>query len=78
MPKLKPSEAELKNRTVRGLILKNMEVCNIKEEELACKAMFTSRTLRNKMKRPETFTLRELRAICKALNFTTDEKAQVL
>lgn len=50
----------------------------ITEDDLAIEACFTSRTLRNKLKHPETFKLGELRKISKALGFSDEEKADVL
>lgn len=78
MPKLKESSEQQKNRVLRALILKNMELHDITSDQIALKLCFTKRTLLNKMKRPETFTLGELRKLCLILKFSNEEKAMVL
>jgi len=78
MPKLKPREAEQKARITRAYISKNMELLGKTEEEVAAKMHIAKRTLQNKRKDPRTFTLGELWKLCEVLNFSEDEKAQVL
>lgn len=78
MPKLKPSNTELKSRVVRAAISSNMELYGLNEDYVAAKTHTTKRTLQNKRKRPETFTLAELWRISEILKFSPEEKAQIL
>lgn len=78
MPKLKLTEKEEKDRLVVGYIRKNQVVCNLSDAEVASKVHFTKRTFQNKCKRPGTFSLNELREVCKILNFSKEEKSDVL
>lgn len=78
MPKLKESEEELKNRITRAYIAKNMALYNLSDEQIAIKLMCTKRTFQNKKKRPETFTLGELRKLCIVIKLTDEEKTLIL
>lgn len=78
MPKTQISEQEQKNRIARSIIAKNIELYGLTEEEVAVKCRFTKRTLQNKRKRPESFTLEELRTLCKILHITEEDKTKIL
>lgn len=78
MPRLKETQEQQKNRTARAYILKNMELYGIKDEQLAIKLCCTKRTFQNKMKRPETFTLGELRRLCLAIKLSDEEKSMLI
>ena len=78
MPKLKESEKEIKNRTARAYIAKNMELYNLSDEQVATLLHIVKRTYQRKLKRPETFTLEELRKLCQVLKFTDEEKVMLL
>lgn len=78
MPKVKVSEIEEKNRHVRACIAKNMELYGLKDEDVAIKLCCTKRTFQNKKKRPETFTLGELRKLSATLKFSEEEKMMLL
>ena len=78
MPKLKESEAERKNMITRAYIAKNMELYGFTDEEVATRLMCTRRTFQNKKKRPETFTLKELRKLCAVLKLQDEEKILIL
>ncbi len=78
MPKIAITDEEKQNRVVRSIIAKNMELYGITEEELAIKCRFTTQTLRNKKKRPETFTLKELRTLCRTLHVSNEDKMLIL
>ena len=70
MPRVKQTaEQELDNIT-RGCILKGEQTAVLSDEQIATKLHFTSRTYRNKKKRPETFTLGEFRKLVKMLKLT--------
>lgn len=78
MPKLKESDEEQKNRLTRAYIAKNMELYDLSDEQIAVKLRCTKRTFQNKKKRPETFTLGELRKLCIVIKLTDEEKSLIL
>jgi hypothetical protein len=78
VPKLKESEEIQKDRLTRAYIAKNMELYNLNDEQVATKLRCTKRTFQNKKKRPETFTLGELRKLCTVIKLSTEEKALIL
>ena len=78
MPKLKGSDEEQKNRLTRAYIAKNMELYDLSDEQIAVKLRCTKRTFQNKKKRPETFTLGELRKLCIVIKLTDEEKSLIL
>lgn len=78
MPKLKESEEQRKDRFTRAYIAKNMELYNLSDEQIATKLRCTKRTFQNKKKRPETFTLRELRKLCIAIKLSDEEKSLIM
>lgn len=78
MPKLKPSEEELKIRMLRGIIKKYLEVEKMTEEQLAAKMHIAKRTLQNKRRNPESFTYYQIRLILKILRVPDEEKIKVV
>lgn len=74
MPKLKISKTEERNRIARSVISKYMELNAVNDEQLSKKLPFTRKTLQNKRKRPETFTVLELRALCDTLKIPEEER----
>lgn len=78
MPKLKESDEEQKNRLTRAYIAKNMKLYDLSDEQIAVKLRCTKRTFQNKKKRPETFTLGELRKLCIVIKLTDEEKSLIL
>lgn len=78
MPKLKPSTTELQNRQTRAAISHNMEEFGITESELAKRLDCTVRTIQNKRRKPETFSLPELRIIALALKMTDAQVVELL
>jgi hypothetical protein len=78
MPKLKESEEEQKNNIARAYIAKNMALYNLSDEQIAVKLRCTKRTFQNKKKRPETFTLGELRKLCTVIKLSDEEKSLIL
>lgn len=78
MPKLKPSEQEEKNRIVRACIAGNQERQGIDDARLAKYLGVVPETVRNKKKRPETFTLRELQAVSRVLKFSPVQAASIV
>jgi hypothetical protein len=78
MPKLKESEEIHKDRLTRAYIAKNMELYNLSDEEVSIKLRCTKRTFQNKKKRPETFTLGELRKLCATIKLNDEEKSLIM
>lgn len=78
MPKLKKSEEEQKNVLTRAYIAKNMTLYNLSDEQVAIKLRCTKRTFQNKKKRPETFTLGELRKLCIVIKLSEEEKSLIM
>lgn len=78
MSKVKVSETEEKNRHVRACIAKNMELYGLKDEDVAIKLHVTKRTFQNKRKRPETFTLKEMRTLITILKLSESDRLQLI
>lgn len=78
MPKLKPSDQEERNRIVRACIAGNQERQGIDDAGLAKCLGVVPDTVRNKKKRPETFTLRELQTVSRALKFSPIQAASIV
>lgn len=78
MPKIKESEEQQKNNITRAYIAKNMALYNLTDEEIAIKLRCTKRTFQNKKKRPETFTLGELRKLCTVIKLSNEEKSLIM
>ncbi len=55
-----------------------MELYAIDESRIACTCKFTVRTFQNKMKRSETFTLKELRKMTKLFKISDEDKVLML
>lgn len=60
MAKTKPSEIEERRRLVRACVASKRELNGWDNKQVAAKCRFSVDTLRNRMDRPETFTLEEL------------------
>ena len=78
MPKLKPNQAEEASRVVSSCLSSNMELYDVSEELLAAKMMVTSKTVQNRRKRPENFTLEELWAVARTLKWTPIQAASIV
>lgn len=78
MPKSKEYEELQKDRLTRALIAKNMALYDLSDEQVAIKLRCTKRTFQNKKKRPETFTLGELRKLCVAIKLSDEEKSLIM
>lgn len=78
MPRIKPSESQMKDRMSAAIIKKHMILNQKTDNDIAIQVGFTKRTFQNKCKKPETFTLGELRKICSILRIPAEEKEQIL
>ena len=63
MPKIKPTDLEAKRRIVRSCIARGMEAEAVTPIALANKARFSKETFYNRRKRPELYTLQNIRSI---------------
>ncbi|MDO4328727.1 MAG: hypothetical protein Q4C66_05260 [Lachnospiraceae bacterium] len=73
MPKLKPPENELRDDAVREALGRAMGKTKKSDEDMGICIMATRRTFQNRRKRPEKFTLKEIRLMDKVLKFTDEE-----
>lgn len=78
MPKVKMTDTEEKNRNVRAVIAKNQELQSLSDKEMAVKLHCTRQTFQNKKKRPETFTLKEIRILAVVLHMSDEDKVMLL
>ncbi|KLU71571.1 MAG: hypothetical protein RHS_2643 [Robinsoniella sp. RHS] len=77
MPRLKPNEDDVKNRTLEGIIAKYINIRKMTEDDLAMYLRITKRTLQNKRKKPETFTYPEVRRAFRVLQVPDAEKLEI-
>lgn len=78
MPKLKISETEEENRRTRAIISYGMSKEAITDLDIAKRICHSDRTVRNKKKRPETFTLSELRILVKLLKLNDQQIVELV
>ena len=78
MPRVRPTPLEEKARKTRSVIAKYQALENKTDEEIAIKMRTTTQTYRNKIKRPETFLLGELWAICDYLHISDADQAIIM
>jgi len=78
VPKLKQSPDEHKNLMFQAYLSKNMTLYGVDIKRLSLKLQLSERTLRNKIKRPETFTVCEIRKAFAVLKFSDVEKAEIM
>jgi hypothetical protein len=73
MPKLRTPAAELQNRTIVANIKYGMEMSNVNPSELAVVMRTSPKTVYSRLKHPEEFRIRELRAISKKLHIPIEQ-----
>lgn len=79
MPKLKPTESELKNRIASSYIAQKQILYDISDAQMAKALDINLRVYRRKKQHePDTFRLSQLRTIAKMLHFEENEKAQII
>lgn len=79
MPKLKPSEAELKNRITTGYIAQKQLLYDISDMQLAKALDLNKQVFQRKKKHdPESFRLWQIRTLAKLLHFEDEEKAKMI
>lgn len=77
MPKMLVNKTEEKNRILRGSIKNAKEIQGMNVPMLAKQTRIPESTLYAKIREPDTFTIRELRLVWKALKYTDVEKERV-
>lgn len=60
MPRTKPFELEERRRIIRACVASKRELNGWDAKQVAARCRFSTDTLRNRLDRPETFTLEEL------------------
>lgn len=78
MPRLKPSDAELKRRAVRQVIIGNQELYAVNDKELSKITNRHPDTLRRRKENPENWTLGELWSAGYLLKFTPEQMIQLI
>lgn len=76
MPKLRPSAALLQNRTIIATIKYGMEMAGVSNDELALAMRTSTVTLYDRLKHPENFRLKELRAVGQKLHIPVEKLIQ--
>ena len=75
MPKLRPSAADLKNRTIIATIKYGMEQAAVESDELALAARVSRATYYSRLRDPGQFRLCELRGIAEKLHIPVERLA---
>ncbi|MDY2652132.1 MULTISPECIES: hypothetical protein [Eisenbergiella] len=78
MPKTRLTPGMERRRVAQSIISKYMDLRGEDEEHVAQKMDVVKRTLQNKRKRPETFTLDELWCLCEALKISKEDRGLIL
>lgn len=78
MPRLKPSEEELLNRSSRAVISYCMEKQSVEFKDLAKYMHCSLSTAQRSKKDPGRITLRELRRMAKALKMTNEQVLELI
>lgn len=78
MPKLKPNEQEEANRIIRAHIAAGKERQALDDTNVAARIGIAKSTFQCKIRRPETFTAKELFQISKVLKFTPVQAASII
>lgn len=73
MPRLRPSAADLENRTIIATIKYGMEMSRVEPDELALAARVSRATFYDRMKDPNQFRLCELRRISDKLHIPLEQ-----
>jgi hypothetical protein len=78
LPKLKETEEQQMDNLTRAYLAYYQELYSLSDEEVAIKMHCTRQTYQNKKRRPDTFTLKELRKLCKVLKLTDEAKTSIM
>jgi hypothetical protein len=73
MPKLRPSAADLKDRTIIATIKYGMEQAAVESDELALAARVSRATYYDRLRDPGQFRLSELRGISEKLHIPLEQ-----
>jgi hypothetical protein len=78
MPKLKPTDKQKMNCIIEGTIAYYLKVNRKDKEYLATKLRISRSTMFNRVNKPETFTLEELRTLIKVCGFTSEQVLEMM
>lgn len=78
MPKIKTDKYELRRREVRAVMAAGQARANLSDEQLAVKIRKAKRTVQNRKRQPENFTLEELWELCDVLHLSNDDRVAIL
>lgn len=78
MPALTPNDRQIAQRTVRACIANNSELYALNNEALAIKLGVCKKTIQNRWSEPETYTLKELWGLSRALKLTPIQAASIV
>lgn len=78
MPRIPPSENEMRNRILIGSMENRMRIMGYEKREVARKSGMADSTFYYRLNHPETFSLRELRVIFKVLKYPGEEAEKIL
>lgn len=77
-PNSPESVRKAKDKHFRALIAEASSERKVKKKDIASAAIMTAQSLRNKLERPETLTLGELRRIAGFLGWTSEELEKII
>lgn len=77
MPRLAVSKEEEMNRVIRGSIKGSIELQGMNVAKLSKLTGVPAPTLYQKIREPERFTVRELRAIFRVLRYSEEDKERI-
>ena len=63
---------------LKSIIRTKMELCGYAKEELAIFLFMSRSTFYNRIKDPDSFTVKEIQLLIKTLKFNQDEKSRLL
>lgn len=78
MPKILPNENDMKNRILIGSMENRMRIMGYEKREVARKSGIADSTFYYRLNHPDTFSLKELRAVFKVLKYPGDEAERIL
>lgn len=73
MPRLKITNTEIDNRLFKATLIHNMEQYGIKVSDIAKYMLKTERTVHNKLNKPESCTLEDIRLFKRILKLTDEQ-----
>lgn len=78
MPRIPPSESEMRNRILVGSMENRMRIMGYGKRDVASKVGMPENTFYYRLRNPETFNVKELRKVFKILKYPAEEAEQIL